>query len=125
MSAGQYIRGRYQASYGGGTSIHPIRYQPETQAAVINSVTNNPPDGDINNPISAQVSRGGRARGLRPRSITIQFPNTGQPTGYAPGGTTIIPALTQEFFDAATPGADITYLGVLCTVVGRTAESAD
>lgn len=124
MSSGVFVRAKYQATYGGGTNIHPIRVQPETLDAVGNSETNDEPAGAINNPISAQISKGRRAKGLTPRYITIQFPLTGQPAGYKAGGITRIPALTEPFFEAQVTGATINYLGVDCEVVSTTAEEA-
>jgi hypothetical protein len=125
MSAGNFLRSRYAASYGAGTAIHPIRVQPETLAASIGGTTNDPPEGAISNPISASVSRGKREKGLKPRTISIQFPATGQPTGYKASGTTVIVGLTIEFWNLAIPGAVINYLGVACTVIGRSAEEAE
>lgn len=125
MSAGNFIRSRYAADYGDGSAIHPIRVQPETIAASIGSEDNDPPAGAINNPISAKISLGKRARGLSPRYITLEFPLTSPPTGYKAGGITRIPALTFPFWEAAVNGATCTYLGVACTVVSRSAEEAD
>lgn len=124
MSAGTFVRSRYQATYD-TNAIHPIRVQPETIAASIGGTANDPPAGAANSPISALSSIGSRARGLKPRMINIQFPATGQPTGYKALGVTSIVALTAEFWALAVNGAAITYLGVTCTVIGRTSESAD
>lgn len=125
MSAGAFTRSKYSADYGAGTAIHPIRVQPETLLAAIGSVINVAPEGDINNPISAITSKGKRARGLRPRTVTLQFPLVSPPTGYKAGGFTVIPALTSEFYDVAITGAECIYLGAACQVVSRSAESAD
>lgn len=125
MSAGAFVRSKYQASYDIGTQIHPIRVQPETISAVAAGDTNAPPDGSTNNPISAKISLGRRARGLSPRYITLQFPLTGQPTGYKAGGITRIPALTQGWYDGINAGDTVTYLGVACIVVSKTPENAD
>lgn len=125
MSAGVFINATYRASYGAGTAIHPIRIQPETEAATIGSVDNARPVGAQTNPIQARVSGSKRSIGLIARSITIQAPATGQPTGYKPLGITRIPALTQAFYDAATKGETVTYLGVSYTVVSRSLERVD
>jgi len=125
MSAGNFLRSRYAANYADPAPIHPIRVQPETLAASIEGTANDPPAGVVSNPISASVSRGKREKGLKPHTISIQFPATGQPTGYKANGTTVIVALTLEFWNLAIPGAVINYLGVACTVVGRSAEEAE
>lgn len=125
MSAGRFTRTKYQATYGGGTNIHPIRCQPETLDATGNGETNNPPAGALTNPISAQISRGKRAKGLTPRYVTIQFPEDDPPEGYKPLGITRIPCLTEPFFEAQVTGGIIQYLGVNCEVVSTTVESAD
>lgn len=125
MSAGAFVRSRYASNYSDPAIIHPIRIQPETLAASIEGTTNDPPAGVITNPISATISRGKREKGLKPRTLSIQFPATGQPTGYKASGTTVIVALTLEFWNLAVPGTVINYLGVACTVVGRSAEEAE
>lgn len=123
MSAGVFTRSKYEATYGTPPNqIHPIRVQPETIAAEIDSTPNDPPTGDITVPISAIISRGKRAKGLIPRIVTLQLPATGQPTGYKAGSIVRIPALTPAFYAAATPGAECTYLGVTCTVVSASNE---
>lgn len=125
MSAGSFVRSRYEANYADPAPIHPIRVQPETLAATIGGTANAAPTDAVSNPISASVSRGKREKGLKPRTLTIQFPATGQPTGYKASGTTIIVALTLAFWNLGVPGATITYLGVECTVIGRSAEEAE
>lgn len=125
MSSGSFTITKYAASYADGDQIHPIRVQPETLTAAIGSTTNAAPAGTINNPIQCRVSGGKRQIGLLARYITIQFPATGQPTGYQAGGTTRIPALTETFYDAATRGTNITYLSVVCKIVSRSRERVD
>lgn len=124
MSAGVFTNTKYAADYGDGDQIHPIRVQPETLSATVDGTDNEAPAGAITNPISAISSLSNRRLGLKPRKITIQFPATGQPTGYKPSAYTSIPALNREFFDAAQKGDDITYLGVTCKVVAKSQEEA-
>ena len=128
MSAGRFTGSRYQATYGAGTAIHPIRVQPETITLSIDSIANDPPAGAITNPISAVVSRGRNARGLRPRTVTLRAPDTSPPDGYLAGGVTTIPLLQQAIFTAAANADDetpVSYLGVTTwTVVGVSAEVA-
>lgn len=114
MSAGAFVRTKYAAAYGGGTNIHPIRVQQETIDCDIGGTDNAPPAGAINNPISAIVSRGRRAKGLIVRTVTLETPTTSPPTGYKPGGLTTIPCLTEAFFNAADAATDetvVTYNG--------------
>jgi hypothetical protein len=125
MSAGSFTTSKYRASYSNGDQIHPIRIQPETLEATIGSTVNAAPSGAVNNPIQCRVSGGKRQIGLLARYVTIQFPATGQPTNYKAGGTTRIPALSEEWYDLATKGTDVTYLNVTCKVVSRSRERVD
>jgi len=114
MSNGQFTRTRYAASYGSGDNIHPIRVQPETIDLVVATNSNDPPTGNITSPISAVVSRGKRARGLRPRMIALKTPATSPPTGMLPGGIVLVPALNETIYNAAEAAdddTDVTYLG--------------
>jgi len=70
MSAGAFTRTRYRADSG---DTHPIRVQPETLTAAFGATANSAPTDAIDNPISAKVSNGNRAFGLKPRSVTIVF----------------------------------------------------
>jgi hypothetical protein len=124
MSAGVFTRSFYTASYD-DAQIHPIRVQPETIAASVGGTANTAPAGPATSPISAVISLGKRQLGLRPRTITIAAPATGQPDGYQPGGITTIPALNQAIWDAALRGTAVTYLGVATfQVVSRDREEA-
>lgn len=126
MSAGSFSLSRYGASYL-ATAVHPIRVQAETLLAVTiggTPVTNAPPAGAVNNPISAVVSNGRRSRGLTPRSIRIRLTGTPVPATYSPGSVTTLPALTAAFFAACTVGTTLTYLGSTWTVVGQLPELA-
>ncbi len=119
MSAGAFSDTFYGASYGNFT--HPIRVQPETLAAEINAIGNDPPAGPADNPISASVSRSTRSLGLHARLVFAKLAGT-PPTGYAAGARVRIPALTAAFFDEATKNATMTYLGTTWTVTGRRSE---
>lgn len=125
MSAGAFINTRYAADYNSGDQIHPIRVQPETLALIVDSEDNDPPAGATTNPISAVSSLGRRQKGLKPRTITIRLPLTGQPTGYLPNSLITLPALNRVIYDAAQPGDAATYLGVsTCVVVSKSPELA-
>lgn len=125
MSAGVFTNTKYQASYGDGTNVHPIRVQPETITASIGGTANTAPTAAQSNPIQCRVSGSKRSIGLIARSVALQAPATGQPTGYKPLGITRIPALTETFYNAATKGATCTYLGVAFVVVSRSLERVD
>lgn len=121
--AGKFTRSKYQASYGAGAAVHPIRVQPETIAADFGADTNDPPANAINNPISAKISLSSRSRGLRPRYVTLQLGDgVAPPTGYKAGAITKIPVLTPGVFTSVQVGGSVTYLGVTWTVVSLTAE---
>jgi hypothetical protein len=125
MSAGIFEIARYEADYGDGTAIHPIKIQPETESLVVGTATNDRPAGSITNPISAVISRGKRQSGLRPRTITIKTPNTSPPTGYKPGSLITLPALNKDVWEAAVRGETCSYLGLTTFVVaGRSREEA-
>jgi hypothetical protein len=123
VSAGVFLISRYAASYD-TDAIHPIRVQPETVEASVGGTTNAAPTGAITNPISASISLGVRALGLRPRIVTLKSPETNPPAGYAPLSNTRIPALNQAFWDACLKGTDVSYLGATFTVVSRDTEQA-
>lgn len=116
MSAGSFVKSKYATKIvnpAGGTHIVPIRIQPETAACTINGVGNGAPAGALSLPISAVVSRGRRARGIIPRTVTLENTNTTGTGGYKNGGYITLPALTQDFYDAAaaaTSTTPITYL---------------
>ena len=118
--AGVFVKTAYQASYNTTTAqIHPIKVQPETLLASVGGVTNTAPAGTVTNPISAEVHKNKRAKGLHPRMVALKAPATAQPTGYAPGGITRIPCLTTAFYTAcanATSATVVTYLGASYTV---------
>jgi len=125
MSAGKFLRTKYQASYGSG-SIHPIRIQPETAEAIMDNapsadIVNAAPAGAVNNPISALNSLTRRAKGLRPRFITCAW-KTGKPSNYADGGSIKIVCLTETFYNAANVGREINYLSGVLEVVSKDPE---
>lgn len=114
MSAGAFVRSKYEASYA-NNRVHPIRVQPETITLEVGGIANTPPADAISIPISALVSRNRRARGLIVRTVTLQAPATNPPAGYLANGLTTLPCLTEAFFDACAAADDSTtvdYLGV-------------
>jgi len=118
MSSGVFDRTKYEtglvAPGGSANLICFIRVQPETVACTVNALPNSPPEDDISLPLTAVSSRGRRAKGIIPRTVTLVAGTTGQPAGYKPGGFTTIPCLTQLFFDEcalATSETTVNYLG--------------
>lgn len=121
MSAGPFQKTTYELDSG---AIMPIRVQPETIAAVIGAVSNDPPTGPATTTFgSASVSQGKRTNGVNARLVRIKFAPGSEPTGYAVGATVTIPLLTTAARDAAGPGVAVTYLGSAGTVVGLTGET--
>lgn len=123
MSSGNFVRSRYAATYEDG-AIHPIRVQQETIDLNLTggpTVTNAPPVGAINNPISAMVSRSGRGLGLRPRRATFQLTGTA-PTGYAEDSIVTLPILNATLFAALSNGTSVDYLGTTWEVVSTDVE---
>ena len=122
MSAGVFVDTKYLASYGAGTAVHPIRCQPETLEASADGTINAPPEGDLTNPISAQVSGGKKRLGLHARTITLESVGDA-PEGYKEVSRTKIPCLTADFYTAAiAPGAVITYLTTTWRKAGSSVE---
>lgn len=124
MSAGSFGLAGYRASYN-TANIHPIRIQSETLGLEITiggtTVTNNGEDAaEINNPISAVVSRGNRALGLNARRITIKFTDS-PPTGYLTNSPIAIAALNPALL-SAPKGATGTYQGRVVQVVSTSPE---
>lgn len=119
MSAGVFTIIGYEADYGDGTAVHPIKIQPETLSLTIGGVTNaGSAVSNITNPISAQVSRSRRALGLHPRMVSFEFTAT-PPATYAPNQTLRLPILTKDMKDVSTLGATGTYQGVAIRVVSN------
>jgi len=122
MSAGAFVNTLYAASYGLGAQIHPIRVQPETEAAAIGGTTNAAPVGPSTSPISAQVSGSRRRLGLHARLVRMQISGE-PPTTYSAFSRVTIPALNEAFYTAAsTKGTEVDYLGTTWLTTGVTSE---
>lgn len=124
MSAGAFEFTFYEASY--GTATHPIRVQPETTEASVGNpaVTNVTTATTASTPISAKVSGTGRSLGLIARRVRLVNNAANPPAGYKVNSATVIPALTEAFYDACVPNEVVTYLGSTWRVTGRTDEIA-
>ncbi len=119
MSAGAFIRSRYQAN---NDEVHPIRIQPETETLIIQGLPNEPPAVLPTQKIYAKVSGGKREFCLTPRSVTIVFNDIDPPGGYLDNSPIKLPILTQTVWDQILPGATGTYLGKTIEVVSRSPE---
>jgi len=118
MSAGNFVQVAYSASYGNGNHIHPIKLQPETLAADIGGTTNNAAENaNIDTPISAIVSASRRGLGLHPRIIYAKIVGT-PPTGYSTNAKCRIVALSEAFYNEATIGGTLNYLGKTWEITG-------
>lgn len=118
MSAGAFVRSRYEADNG---DIHPIRVQPETLAASLGSV-NAAPAGTVDVNLFARARKSRRAFGLGARTVRIRFTAT-PPAGYAINQILTVPVLTLAVYNAIVADTAITYLGVAAEVVGVSPES--
>lgn len=117
MSAGVFSLVGYEADYGTGTAIHPIKVQPETEDLIINGEGNGGAlPAAITNQISCQVSKSRRSLGLHARQVSVRF--TGAiPTNYAANQTYRIPLLNKLIAAQATKGQTGTYLSLPIVVV--------
>lgn len=119
MSAGSFLRTRYEADNG---EIYPIRIQPETAQATLGSGANNAPAAAATQSVSARVGGGNRQLGLKARSVTVEFTGT-PPTGYAPNQSLRIPVLTPAVYNAISPNSTVgSYLGADIIVIGKNPE---
>lgn len=125
MSAGNFVRVGYQATYN-TAAIHPIRVQPETLLLSVTiggtATVNTAATGAINTPAGVRVSSGRRSRGVNARLIRIRFSGE-PPAGYQANSTITLPALNPALLNAPN-GATGTYLGQAIVVVGTSPEAA-
>ena len=123
MSAGSFITAKYAADYGTGDAVHPIRVQPETLSAAVGSEDNDEAAGAITNPIPCSAVGSRRGNAFVARRVRLKYKSgTVPPGGYSSSSKTQIPALNRPFYEACIKGAEVTYLGAVWTVVGRSAE---
>lgn len=120
MSAGAFLRSRYESNSGG---IYNIRVQPETLEFTANSVANDPPAGAVDQEISARASGSKRTLGMNARTVTFVFSGT-PPGTYKADSPITIPVLTATAWDSYLRGSTGTYLSTAIVVVGKSAESA-
>lgn len=123
MSSGNFVNTVYEASYGSGVR-HPIRTQPEVLEAAFGSVNNDGSADPANNPISATISRGRRAKGLIPRTVTLRLTEGATLANYKPLGVTKIPIFQFDVWTGIAVGSICVYLGVDWEVIGKSPELA-
>lgn len=115
MSAGRFVRSKYEADSG---NIYNIRVQPETIGTF-----NAPPAGVSDQETSANaVNRKGNGMFARGISIEWQGEPPAAPAGYDPRGNIRIPILTPSVYQNLNVGDTINYLGLPATVVGLIPE---
>lgn len=126
MSSGKFEKSFYEADYGAGTAIHPIRVQPETLDFSIGAAVNTPAAVAATNPIRAQVTKGKREAGLGARIVNLEFPEAEDGTQDVPDGYTgdpvSIPVLTKALAQLCIEGATGSYLGVDVKVISLIKE---
>jgi len=118
MSAGAFSTTKYQAD---SDAIHEITLQPETVSATIGGTANTAPTEAVDSFFAAEVSRGARAYGLRPRKVRVAFTDS-PPDGYRPYTTISLPILTKTLFDAISSGDAVSYAGGTGTAGKKIAE---
>jgi hypothetical protein len=124
MSAGDFLRESYQASYD-VNQFHPIRVQEETAQMTLDvggtTILN---EGSgltvLTSPISARVSGSKTGLGLNAALVRITWA-TDPPAGYQRGGIIALPLLNAAI-RAVGRGATGTYLDTDIVVVGTTPE---
>lgn len=120
MSAGSFIRSRYQTN---GGAICRIRVQPETELMGVGAGFNDAPEGAVNTATTAKVSKGRREYGIGPRKIGIVFDAGNEPDGYNPGDILYVPILKRTTYDAIVVDGTVTYLANSARVVSKLEES--
>lgn len=120
MSAGVFERSKYELDTGNGGGIAACLVQPETEAATINGIPNDPPSGAVTLPVSAKMIGPRRAVGINSRYVTLEW-SAAPPSGYS-GDNVRIPVLQESTYAAWLVGETGTYLGAGVTVVGRNPE---
>lgn len=119
MSQGSFTGSKYQSDTG---DVHFIKVQPETIAATLGGTANAAVPGAIDSVFAAEVNRGARAYGLRPRKVTIAFEEN-VPDGYRPYTSLSIPVLSASVFAGVSIGDSVSYAGGAGVVSSKSGES--
>jgi len=117
MSQGKFTQSKYQSD---ATNIYSIRVQPETLLATFGTTINVAPSADVDQEVSAKVSKGNRGIGIKPRTATIKW--TAAPDDYDPNTLLRVPILTKVVYDGIVKGQTVSYLGGTGTVASKSPE---
>lgn len=115
MSAGRFVRSKYEADSG---NIYNIRVQPETIGTF-----NAPPAGVSDQETSANAVRR-RGNGMFARGISLAWVGDPPvaPAGYDPRGRIVVPILTPAVYQNLNVGDTVQYLGIDAEVTGLLPE---
>lgn len=124
MSAGNFdLDGKYESGVG---NVYRCRPQPETSGLTIGGAANAYPAGAISPGLGTlTLSKGKRALGVIPRTVTVRFTEapTGQVADYAGVGSRYtVPVFDPAVWDAISEGDTGTYLGVAVVVDVKSPE---
>jgi hypothetical protein len=119
MSAGSFQTTKYESDTG---DIHLITVQPETVAATFGGTANAAPSDAITSPFAAEVNRGARAYGLRPRKVNVSFEDDA-PEGYRPYTTLQLVVLQESVFSGIGVGDAVVYAGGTGEVTSKVSEN--
>lgn len=118
MSSGPFDIGIYEADSG---EKHNVKFQPESTVFSIGGSPNTLPAGPATSPFWAEIGKGKKEYGLRPRKIRIRW--TGPPPDdYADCSSLEIVVFDAGVYTAATIGSAATYLGATAKIVGKIPE---
>lgn len=118
MSSGSFVNSFYLSD---SSLVHPIKVQPETLAATIDTAPNAGSAGPATSDISVSVSSSRRAIGLHPRTLSVRLDSA--PAGYT-GVNFTIPVPTPALWTAAGKGSAVNYLGIVGVVTAKAPEVA-
>jgi hypothetical protein len=118
MSSGPFDIGIYEAD---SAEKHLIKYQPESAIFSIGGSPNVLPAGPASSPFWAKVTRAKTEYGLRPRKIKIKW-LAAPPAEYGDCQTLDVVVFDPAVYNAATIGANATYLDTPAKIVGKIRE---
>lgn len=119
MSAGGFVTSKYQSNDGG---IYKVKLQPETLLMLIDGVANSAPLGDVDQVVSAKVTKTRREIGMGCRAIAIRF-TAAIPDGYKAGQIILVPVMTSALFNGLTGAEPVSYLNGDAEIVYLRPES--
>ena len=119
MSAGSFVLTTYEDN---DNVVHAIKVQPEVVATLFGGDDNDPAIGPVTSGFAAEVNRGARAYGLKPRKLRVEF-TTEPPDGYRPYTTVEIPVLQKGTWIGAKVDDEVLYSGGVGKVKSKIDES--